>query len=96
MDRNRVTVVIFAMLMVDTIAMTGCKKAEQAADKEELSSIEAAAVEQTTCPLMAGKPINKNIYAEYKGKKVYFCCQGCKPKFEANPEKYIAKLPQFK
>jgi YHS domain-containing protein len=50
--------------------------------------------EQKTCPIM-GNPINKELYAEYKGKKVYFCCPGCKPKFEGDPEKYVAKLPQF-
>ncbi|MHC4174537.1 MAG: heavy metal-binding domain-containing protein [Planctomycetota bacterium] len=55
----------------------------------------ASAVEQTTCPIM-GSAIDKALFTEYKGKKVYFCCPGCKPEFEKNPEKYIAKLPQFK
>jgi YHS domain-containing protein len=50
--------------------------------------------EQTTCPIMDA-PVNKNIFVEYKGKKVYFCCPGCEDKFEANPQQYIAKLPQF-
>lgn len=54
-----------------------------------------AVVEQTICPVMAGKPINKNVFVEYKGKKVYFCCPGCDGKFKANPEKYLSKLPQF-
>lgn len=54
----------------------------------------ASAVEQKTCPVM-GAPINKDLFTEYKGKKVYFCCEECKPKFEQEPEKYIAKLPQF-
>lgn len=52
------------------------------------------AAEQTTCPVMGGA-INKDIFTVYKGKKVYFCCPGCKPEFEKNPEKYLAKLPQF-
>ncbi len=51
--------------------------------------------EQTVCPVMGGA-INKDYYTVYKGKKVYFCCPGCKEKFEEEPEKYIAKLPQFK
>jgi YHS domain-containing protein len=55
----------------------------------------ASAAEQTTCPIMEGNPINKAIFTEYKGKKVYFCCPGCDTKFKADPEKYIAKLPQF-
>ena len=55
----------------------------------------AAVIEQKTCPVMEGNPINKALFVEYKGKKVYFCCPGCEEKFNAEPEKYIAKLPQF-
>lgn len=51
--------------------------------------------EQTMCPIMEGKPINKAISTEYKGKKVYFCCPSCDTKFKEDPEKYVAKLPQF-
>jgi len=54
----------------------------------------AASVKQTTCPVSGGK-IDKNVFVEYKGKKVYFCCADCKGKFLADPEKYLAKLPQF-
>ena len=28
-------------------------------------------------------------FSEYKGKTYVFCCPGCKPSFEENPEKYI-------
>ncbi|MCP4195721.1 MAG: YHS domain-containing protein [Proteobacteria bacterium] len=28
-------------------------------------------------------------HSEYKGRHYFFCCPGCKPKFDANPEKYI-------
>ena len=54
-----------------------------------------AGADQTTCPVMGGA-INKDIFTEYKGKKVYFCCPGCQPEFDKDPEKYIAKLPQFR
>ena len=56
---------------------------------------EIATVEQKTCPVMEGNPINTKYFAEYKGKKVYFCCPGCDTKFNADPEKYLSKLPQF-
>jgi len=49
---------------------------------------------QETCPVMGG-PIDPNVFIEYKGRKVFFCCKGCDQKFRENPEKYIAKLPQF-
>ncbi|MHC4914717.1 MAG: YHS domain-containing protein [Planctomycetota bacterium] len=46
---------------------------------------------QTTCPLMGGK-INKEIYADHEGKRVYFCCKGCIPAFKKDPAKYVKKL----
>lgn len=49
--------------------------------------------EQTTCPV-TGDPIDKNVFIEYQGKRVYFCCASCVDMFKADPEKYISKLPQ--
>jgi YHS domain-containing protein len=51
------------------------------------------APEQTLCPVM-GNPINPDVFIEYKGVTVYFCCWGCDDKFLAEPEKYIPKLPK--
>ncbi|MFH1748275.1 MAG: efflux RND transporter periplasmic adaptor subunit [Planctomycetota bacterium] len=48
---------------------------------------------QTHCPVMGGE-INPEVFIEYKGVKVYFCCWGCDDKFLAEPEKYIPKLPK--
>lgn len=61
---------------------------------EEAVETTTNTVEQTTCPVMGGK-INKDVSVEYEGKKVYFCCGGCDDKFLADPDKYVAKLPQF-
>jgi Cu(I)/Ag(I) efflux system membrane fusion protein len=66
----------------------------QVPPETEAKEVASAIIEQTTCPVMGGA-INKDIFTEYKGKKVYFCCPGCKPEFEKNPEKYLVKLPQF-
>ncbi len=46
---------------------------------------------QTICPIMGGK-INKAVYADYEGKRVYFCCGGCISKFQKDPAKYVKKL----
>jgi len=69
--------------------------AEPAKAVEAAKTAIAEAIVQKKCPIMGG-PIDKTVFTEYRGKKVYFCCPDCKPKFEANPEQYIAKLPQFK
>jgi YHS domain-containing protein len=37
-----------------------------------------------------GKPITK----VYNGQEIKFCCKPCIKKFEANPEKYLSKLPK--
>lgn len=46
---------------------------------------------QTTCPVMGGK-INKNIFADHDGKRVYFCCPACLQTFKDDPAKYVKKL----
>jgi YHS domain-containing protein len=92
------------------VLVTGCQKAKPTAAGQQTQPMEkmpahehasmdqaqakAVVAEQTTCPVMGG-PIDKTIFTEYKGKKVYFCCKGCVETFKADPEKYIAKLPQF-
>jgi YHS domain-containing protein len=80
------------------VIVGGCKKSEPegaSGTAPAVKDVAAVAGEQTICPVMGGA-IDKNIFVEYKGKKVYFCCEDCKKKFEAEPEKYLAKLPQFK
>jgi YHS domain-containing protein len=82
---------------MDKAAMAANDTAEDAAKTAQATASETvAAVEQTTCPVMEGNPIDKTLFVEYKGKKVYFCCKECEGKFLADPEKYVAKLPQFK
>lgn len=40
------------------------------------------------CQIPVDKTAPKHV-VEYKGEKVYFCCDGCKVKFDAEPAKYI-------
>lgn len=46
---------------------------------------------QATCPVMGGA-IDRDFYADYEGKRVYFCCAGCEKTFLADPVKYLEKL----
>lgn len=48
---------------------------------------------QITCPVMGGK-IDKNVYTDYQGKRIYFCCSGCVADFQKDPEKYMKKLEE--
>jgi len=91
----KVIVLLASLLLVGLIVLAGCKKKEEPTVPAVPGGAVSAQIEQTICPVMAG-PINKDIFTEYKGQKVYFCCAGCKEKFEKEPEKYLDKLPQFK
>ena len=51
----------------------------------------AQAKSQTTCPVLGGN-IDKNVYVDYQGKRIYFCCPGCDKEFMKDPEKYMKKL----
>jgi len=104
--KQLITMLLLAgFLLAGSVFVYGCKKSEPKPapsptptarqDVEDTASKVVQAVEQTECPVMGGA-INKALFTEYKGKKVYFCCDGCKEKFEAAPEQYVAKLPQFK
>ena len=57
------------------------------------SSAMSKGVEQKECPVMEGT-VNKNIFADYKGKRIYFCCPPCLKEFNKNPEKYMKKLEE--
>ncbi len=86
------------------IGLAGCNGGrEPVADLEPVDAVvqaEAATVEdaienQRLCPVMEGMPIDKNIYVDHDGKRVYFCCAGCVSAFEADPEKYMEKLTEI-
>jgi len=47
--------------------------------------------EQKACPVQHGK-INKDLYVDYKGQRIYFCCKECIPIFKTNPEAYLKRL----
>ncbi len=46
---------------------------------------------QTDCPVL-GEPINKNLYVDFQGKRIYVCCDDCIEKVNADPEKYIKEI----
>jgi len=54
----------------------------------------AFAADQTICPVM-GNRINKNIYLDYNGKRIYFCCPPCPSRFQQYPEAYLQRLAQI-
>ena len=85
--------VTMLLLLVPIVIMGGCKKKEPAAPavSQQISQAIQQEMANTICPVM-GEPVDKNIFVEYNGRKIYFCCKDCVKKFEENPEKYLANL----
>jgi YHS domain-containing protein len=82
------------LLFAGLIVMGSCQKCSSS-KKDSDKKMMSMDTEQKLCPV-SGKPINKEYFTEYEGKKVYFCGPGCKSAFEKDPEKYAGKLPQCK
>ncbi len=61
----------------------------------------AAAPKSIKSAVMAGKDVDiakatkAHMYADYKGKRYFFCCGGCPQAFKADPAKYAkaASIP---
>ena len=88
--QSTIVLTLVILLLASMVTLTGCKQKSESGE-----TTVSGTAEQTMCPIMDAK-INKNLFTEHKGEKVYFCCAGCKGKFEKEPEKYLSKLPQFK
>lgn len=46
---------------------------------------------QTRCPVMGGV-INKELYVDHDGKRIYVCCQMCINKVKSDPDNYLSKM----
>ena len=81
----------------------GCKKDEAAGEcsmKKSGTAFELAPAatgvaadkigQEATCPVTGEKfKISaQTTFSEYKGATYYFCCPGCKPKFDKDPARY--------
>lgn len=47
------------------------------------------------CPI-SGKDVDLAKTSTFKGQVIAFCCDNCKGKFDADPAKFIGKVPEFK
>ena len=64
-------------------------------DHNAVADTEQMQITNTYCPVLPDMQTNPEIFTDYKGKRVYFCCNNCKAAFGREPEKYLDQLPQF-
>jgi YHS domain-containing protein len=56
----------------------------------------AAVYKQKICPVSGGAlgAMGTPIKVAVEGRDVYICCEGCRKSLEADPEKYLSKIPK--
>lgn len=50
---------------------------------------------QPQCPV-SGEAIDPSVYVDQNGKRIYFCCEKCRKKFNKKPEKFLQKMENNK
>ena len=84
-----ILVFAFVSFVSSGIAFAGCGGC--GAGSAESSEVDEAI--DAICPVMGGEVSKDTQYkTEYKGKTIGFCCPGCIETFNADPEKYMAKI----
>lgn len=87
----RVVSVVAVVLLLGVI-VSGCgKDVDKKAHHKTTGPVAKTEIAQKTCPVMGG-PINKDLYADHLGRRVYFCCPACVDTFKRDPEKYLGKV----
>ena len=81
--------VILCIASAKVLACACCGCGKKPAAKAKIA--EPAGKEQTVCPIMGGK-IDKKVFTDHDGKRVFFCCPGCIAKFKKDAAKYIKQM----
>ena len=95
MKRSHTYMTVLVGLLAFGLLCAGCGREESPAPSASTPSAmpETAVVAQKLCPVMGGA-IDTNVYVEHEGRRVYFCCEGCKAEFAKDPAKYLKILDE--
>lgn len=96
--RGKVLPVAVGFAMVLSVwARCDSRAEDNCADTNAVKGTPAPAVpakavkRQTVCPVMGGD-IDKAVYVDHDGKRIYMCCKGCIAAVKKDPVKYIKAL----
>ena len=86
-------IILTTSVVVGSLLLVGCgDQPEQ--KKDGTSGSKAPVIAQKTCPVMEGGKIDPKLYADHKGRRIYFCCKACIGMFKKDPEKYVKKVDE--
>lgn len=81
--------ILLLLITTSVFSCCGCdeKKHETKVEKSAAEDLK----DQTVCPVIKA-PINRDLYVDYRGVRVFFCCEGCVSEFKKDPERYLKAL----
>jgi YHS domain-containing protein len=84
---KKMAVVASAVVVLMAVGMARADETQQPANAAGAQAVKS----QTVCPVM-GNAINKNLFMDYEGKRIYVCCPMCLPTLKKDPAKYVKQL----
>jgi YHS domain-containing protein len=67
----------------------------QTTERPPVSDIALRPPQKQTKDIMSGNPVKSNIYSDYAGKRVYFCCDESKRRFDLEPDNWIKRAGEM-
>ena len=93
---KKINAILWVAVLTATVAGTAsahcCGAGVIDPPEAKADEVNVAPKVQTKFPVMDGNDINKNLFVDIKGKRVYVCCKGCIAQVEKSPDKYLAKI----
>src|SRR5262245_17836328 len=96
-DGNRMAMkscVWIPLLASSLLIHVSCERDKKPAAASALASRPVTPEGQSVCPV-SNYDIDPNVFVDYRGIRVYLCCEGCKETFQKYPGRFVSKLPQF-
>jgi YHS domain-containing protein len=59
-------------------------------NKSGVGNLNSPAISKQTTDILSGKPVSWNVFTDYKGKRIYFCCGESRKRFLLDPDRYMA------
>lgn len=89
--KGRLTWIVIAAVVMGVVLLVWLNDAK--GQTPAASGVQA--ITNQTCPVLTDEAVDPAIWVDYQGKRVYFCCNKCKRRFEQDPQAYLTNLPQF-
>ncbi len=88
-------IILLASICLVGIGNSSCNDNENKQANAEITQTETVKTSPKLAQMrdaFSGKMVNRSIYADYKGKRIYFCCRESKNTFKKDPESYLAEF----